>query len=101
MEAAVLGLSKRGLKGVVLLVAAASLAGCAAETGRVPVGFAGGGDCQSVRGELRKLDSMGVPGQIQARAAGQHMSADANSRIDRYNYLLEQYLGNDCQLPPK
>ena len=97
-----LGLSRHGLKMIMLVAATAALAGCASQSGgRVPVGFASGGDCQTVRGELRKLDGMGVPGQIQARQAGQHMSADANARTDRYNYLLEEYLGNDCQLPPK
>jgi hypothetical protein len=65
------------------------------------VGFAGGNDCQSVRGELRRLDAMGVPGQIQAQQSGQHVSAETSARINQYNGLLEQYLGNDCQLPPK
>lgn len=96
-----LGLVKQGLRVVALAATVVSLAGCASQgSGRVPVGFGGGGDCQSVRGELRKLDGMGVPGQIQARQAGSRMSAEVNARIDRYNSLLEQYLGNDCQLPP-
>ena len=102
MEATVLRLGKHGLGLAFLAAIALSLAGCASSgsSGRVPVGFAGGGDCQSVRGELRKLDGIGVPGQIQAKQAGQHVSSDTSARIDRYNYLLEQYLGNDCQLPP-
>lgn len=94
--------AKHGLGFALVAVVAVALSGCASSSssGRVPVGFASGGDCQSVRAELRKLDGMGVPGQIQAKQAGQHVSADTGARIDRYNSLLEQYLGNDCQLPP-
>ncbi len=101
MEAAVHPGAKHWLATISGVVLALTLAGCASQSsGRVPVGFASGGDCKTVRGELRKLDGMGVPSQIQARSAGQRVSADANSRIERYNYLLEEYLGNNCQLPP-
>jgi hypothetical protein len=101
MEASLLRFAKHGLELLGVAALAVTMAGCASQTsGRVPVGFASGGDCLSVRNELRKMDGMGVPGQIQAREAGQRMSADVNGRIDRYNYLLEEYLGNNCQLPP-
>jgi hypothetical protein len=101
MEATVRPVAKIVLELTAFAAVAVLMAGCATQTsGRVPVGFASGGDCQTVRGELRKLDGMGTPGQIQARSAGQRMSADVNARIDRYNYLLEEYLGNNCQLPP-
>jgi hypothetical protein len=100
MEATVLRLRTRGLGLVLLAAAAAALAGCASSSsGRQPVGFAGGGDCLSVRAELRQLDGQGVPGMIQARQAS-GSGASGNPKIDRYNYLLEQYLGNNCQLPP-
>ena len=59
-----------------------------------------GGDCRSVKSELHIMDGQGVPGLIQSQQAGQHVSADSKAKIDRYNYLLEEYLGNDCQLPP-
>ena len=102
MEASVRPFAKHGIVLAMVAAAALSLAGCASSSssGRVPVGFASGGDCQSVRGELRKLDGIGTPGQIQAKQAGQRVSPDTSARIDRYNYLLEQDLGNDCQLPP-
>jgi hypothetical protein len=77
-----------------------SLAGCASSNGPTQVGFAGGNDCRSVRAELNKLDGMGVPGKIEAKQAGRQLSADANQQVNRYNALLEQYLGNQCQLPP-
>ena len=96
-----LALTKQGLGLLGIAIVAASLAGCASSgSGRVPVGFTSGGDCQSVRAELRKLDAVGTPGQIQAKQAGARVSPEAMSRISRYNALLEEYLGNDCQLPP-
>ena len=91
----------RGKYALALAVAigmAVSLAGCASGSGRVHVGFTGGGDCGSVRAELKKLDAMGVPGQIQASQAGQKVSADTRTRINRYNALLNEYLGNECHV---
>jgi hypothetical protein len=49
---------------------------------------------------LRQLDVQGVPGMIQSQSGGAHVSGASKSKIDRYNFLLEEYLGNDCQLPP-
>lgn len=96
-----LTLKKQGLSVVAVLAMGLALTGCASSGGgRQLVGFSSGGDCQSVRSELRKLDGMGVPGQIQASQSGQHVSAESRGRIDRYNHLLEEYLGNNCQLPP-
>jgi hypothetical protein len=82
------------------LVLAFGLAGCAAQNGHTLVGFTDGGDCQTVRQQLRKLDAAGVPAQIQAHAAGQPVSGTTKANIDLYNRLLEEYLGNNCQLPP-
>jgi len=96
----VLGLNKQGLSLLAVVAAAGILAGCASGGGRQPVGFANGGDCHSVKAELRQLDAQGVPAMIQAQAAGSRVSEAARPKIDRYNYLLEEYLGNDCQLPP-
>ena len=88
-----LTLNKQGLSLVAVLAAGLTLTGCASSGGgRQMVGFSSGGDCQSVRSELRKLDAAGVPGQIQAGRKG--------GQVDRYNHLLEEYLGNNCQLPP-
>ena len=100
MEGAVLALNRHGLRLVLVVGVAATLGACASKSGREHVGFTGGGDCLSVRSELKKLDAQGTPGQIQAKAAGQKLSAEAAGRVDRYNKLLEEYLGNECQLPP-
>jgi len=100
MEASVLGLVRQGFSLLAVATLGAALAGCASSSGRVPVGFNGGGDCHSVKAELRQMDGQGVPGMIQSQSAGGRVSAANKSKIDRYNYLLEEYLGNDCQLPP-
>jgi len=97
----VLGLSKQGLSLLGVLSVGLVLTGCASSnSGRVPVGFAGGSDCHSVKAELHQMDGQGVPGLIQSEQAGAHVSAQSKAKIDRYNALLEEYLGNDCQLPP-
>ena len=100
MEGTVLGLHKQGLSLLAVVTCGAVLAGCASSGGRQPVGFTNGGDCRSVKSELHQLDTQGVPAMIQAQAAGSRVSGPSKSKIDRYNYLLEEYLGNDCQLPP-
>jgi hypothetical protein len=100
MEGTVLGLNKQGLSLLAVVVSGAVLAGCASGSGRQPVGFTNGADCRSVKAELHQLDTQGVPGMIQAQSGGSRVSEASKSKIDRYNYLLEEYLGNDCQLPP-
>jgi len=97
----VLGLMKQGLSFLAVAAVGGVLAGCAGSGGgRVPVGFSSGGDCHSVKAELHQMDTQGVPSMIQSEQGGAHVSAASKAKIDRYNYLLEEYLGNDCQLPP-
>lgn len=100
MEATVLELTKQGLSLLAVVMIGGALSGCAGGSGRVPVGFTGGGDCHSVKAELRQMDGQGVPGMIQSQSGGGHPAPATKAKIDRYNSLLEEYLGNDCQLPP-
>jgi hypothetical protein len=101
MEGTVLGLKKQGLSLVAVALTGAMLAGCANNSsGRAPVGFAAGDDCHSVKHQLDSLVAQGVPGIIQSQSAGASVSGASKAKIDRYNSLLEEYLGNDCQLPP-
>ena len=95
-----LGLSKQGLSLLAVVAVGVLLSGCASSNGRVPVGFSSGGDCHSVKAELHQMDTQGVPALIQSQQGGAHVSAASKGKIDRYNSLLEEYLGNDCQLPP-
>lgn len=92
-------LSARALLG---LVVAAGLAGCAAQS--APNGDPGarplppGTSCQSLRGELNKLDSRGVPAKVEAASAGKKLSGNDKADVDRYNQLLNFYLGGRCHV---
>lgn len=88
-----------GIVGVVVITAA--LQGCG--------GASGGGDpgarplpmgqsCQSIRGELNSLDSRGVPALIERASSGGSLSAPQKALADRYNQLLNQYLGARCHV---
>lgn len=89
----------------VLLAAMCSgalLAGCATDDdpsmkqGQGPV--ASDGNCQEYRAELNKLDSRGVPAHIESANAGKKLSASQRADVDRYNGLLQKYLGSRCHL---
>lgn len=97
----------RGLRaGTLVMMAAASLAGCASDNG------SGGGSgpparplpagatCASVKADLARLDSKGTPGVIQSMAAGKKVSASQKADADLYNKLLNDYLGARCHVPP-
>lgn len=80
----------------------ALLGGCAAE------GKAGGDPgarplpagmtCQSVRQELNALDSRGVPAKVEAVSSGRKVSDKDRADADRYNTLLNHYLGGRCHV---
>jgi hypothetical protein len=57
-----------------------------------------GSTCQSVRAELNKLDAKGTPSKIEAIQAGKPVPAAAKADADRYNYLLNLYLGARCHV---
>lgn len=92
----------RGVRGLVSLAVAALLAGCAAQG--APGGDPGarplpqGQTCQTIRGELNKLDSRGVPAKVEAVSAGRKVSAQDKADVDRYNQLLNYYLGGRCHV---
>ena len=78
------------------------MAGCAGGSG------SGGGDpgaaslpagqsCQSIRAELNKMDSQGAQSKVERASQGK---ADAATKAvaDRYNQLLNQYLGARCHV---
>ncbi len=92
----------RGVTALVLMMAAASvLQGCAGASGggdpgaqQLPLGES----CQSIRGELNKLDSRGVPAQVEKASNGGKLSTEQRANVDRYNQLLNQYLGARCHV---
>ena len=59
---------------------------------RMPAGMT----CDSVRGELDSLDRRGTRSKIVRANAGKKISAKAKKDVERYNYLLNVYLGARC-----
>ena len=52
----------------------------------------------NVRGELNRLDSKGTPSRVEAASRGAKLAAAQQSEVDRYNYLLNLYLGARCHV---
>ena len=86
----------------VVIAAAVALGGC--EGG----GYGKGGDpgarslpsgksCQSIRGELNQMDSQGAQSKVE-RASHGRTDAATQAVADRYNQLLNQYLGARCHV---
>jgi hypothetical protein len=96
-----MALRSKSLGGV--LVAFALLGGCANEggsdngdPGAKPL--AAGQTCQSVRGELNKLDAKGAQSKVEAASQGKKLPPAQQAEVDRYNELLNQYLGARCHV---
>ncbi len=89
-------------KGLAVGLAALALAGCAAngDSGGDPgpTSLSAGESCQSIRTNLNKLDSQGVPALVERQNAGKKMSAAQKAQADLYNRLLNQYLGARCHV---
>lgn len=87
-----------GFVGVVALSAA--LQGCGGASGGDPGAkpLPMGESCQSIRGELNKLDAKGVPALIERASSGGSLNASQKELADRYNSLLNQYLGARCHV---
>jgi hypothetical protein len=80
---------------------AVALAGCSsgAATGGDPGAQAlpAGMSCQSLRGELNKMDSQGAQAKVEAASQGKG-SPEARAVAGRYNQLLNYYLGARCHV---
>jgi hypothetical protein len=78
------------------------LAGCA-DSGRPggdpgPIPLAAGQSCGSIQQELNRLLGRGVQGSVERQAAGRPLTPAAQADVDRYNALLNQYLGARCHV---
>ena len=97
-----MALRSKSLSGIV--VACALLAGCANEGGGNDNGdpgakpLAAGQTCQSVRAELNKLDAKGAQSKVEAASQGKKLPPAQQAEVDRYNELLNQYLGARCHV---
>ena len=94
-------MTQRWVAVVAALGMGVALAGCSS-------GGAAGGDpgaralpsgtsCQSLRGELNKMDSQGAQSKVEAASQGKG-SPEARAVAGRYNQLLNDYLGARCHV---
>ena len=81
-------------------VAGVLLAGCAdnsvmgGDPGPTPLAL--GQSCGSIQQEMNRLLGRGVQGSVERQASGKPISPTAKADVDRYNALLNQYLGARC-----
>lgn len=85
----------RVIKLTASLIIGGFAAGCAGGGG-MQMASAGGGSCSSLRSELSRLDSRGVPSIIEAKNAGKRVSSKKQALINRYNSILNTYLSAKC-----
>ena len=82
------------------LAAAVVLQGCAGSAGGDPgaKSLPMGQSCQSIRGELNRLDSKGVQPLVERASNGGKLNPAQRADVDNYNQLLNQYLGSRCHV---
>jgi hypothetical protein len=82
---------------------AASLSACAGDDwggdpGAKPL--AAGQTCGTIRQELDRLDARGTQSKVEAVTQGKKLPPAQMADVNRYNELLNQYLGARCHVPP-
>jgi hypothetical protein len=82
------------------IVLAAGLTGCGGAAGGDPgaKSLPMGQSCQSIRSELNRLDSRGVPNLVEKASNGSKLSDAQRAEADNYNRLLGNYLGARCHV---
>jgi hypothetical protein len=63
-----------------------------------PIALPSGSSCGSIQTELNRLLGRGVQGNIERHKAGKALTPAAKTDVDRYNSLLNQYLGARCHV---
>jgi hypothetical protein len=93
----------RAVRDLAAVAAVILLAGCAADgqnyggdPGAMPL--ASGQSCGSIRSELDRLDKKGTQAKVEQASQGKKLPAAAQADVDRYNSLLNQYLGARCHV---
>lgn len=87
--------SRLNLAGGLLL--AAMLAACSGTEGlQGPGPMLADNVCAQLRGDLNAMDRRGVPSMIDARNNGRKYGPQQDAEINRYNQVLDQYLGGQC-----
>jgi len=74
------------------------LSGCANKSGPYAKSLPSGQTCTSIRQELRRMDNQGVPAKVEAVNAGRKVSSASRQQANRYNQLLNDYLGARCHV---
>lgn len=80
------------------------IAGCAGNSGSPSGGDPGaismpaGQSCQSVRAELNRLDAKGAQSKVEQASRGAKLPPATQAEVDRYNQLLNLYLGARCHV---
>jgi len=82
----------------IAILATGLLAGCAKNNVSGPYAkpLPLGQNCKSVRSELRRMDSQGIPSYVEAVNAGRKVSKSGREKASRYNKLLNDYLSARC-----
>ena len=98
-----MGLKTTAFKLAAVVLAGVALSGCASgnvASGGDPgaIAMPSGSSCQSVRGELNRLDSKGTPSRVDAASRGAKLPPAQQAEVDRYNQLLNLYLGARCHV---
>jgi hypothetical protein len=78
----------------------ATLQGCGGAAGGDPGArnLPMGASCQTIRGELNKMDARGVQSTVERSTNGGKLSPAQRTDVDTYNRLLGQYLGARCHV---
>lgn len=83
-----------------MVASLALLAGCAdsgnGDPGAIPL--AAGQSCGALQDELNKMLRSGVQPKVEAATAGKALSPAAQADVNRYNAVLNQYLGARCHV---
>jgi hypothetical protein len=88
------------LRGFAVAACAVALTACADGYGGDPgaTPLASGQSCGSIRQELDQLDRRGTQAKVEAASQGKKLAPKDRGDVDRYNSLLNQYLGARCHV---
>lgn len=83
-----------------VFASALALSACASDNEPTPnnARVRDNGSCKETRRELDRLDAKGVPAWIEAANSGKKLGNSQRADVDRYNRLLQDYLGTRCHL---
>ena len=84
---------------IAVVAASVALAGCESsnaggDPGARPLPL--GASCQTIRADLNRMDASGAQSTVEASTQGKKMTPAQQSVVERYNGLLNQYLGARC-----